>query len=383
QIHPDDLEEMDLKWQMAMLTMTARRFLKNTGRKLNLNGNDSVAFDKTKVECYNYHKRGHFTRALTKLQRKLDLAETKKEGIQLNVNKFENASKSLNMIIKCQIMDNYQKGLGYNVVPPPHTGLFPPPKSNLSYTGLEELFNEPKIEKSKDKSNDVEPESVRKGSDTLIIDDWVSDDEEEKVEKKEVKPSINWINFVKATTDNNPREKVKNDEQPKQNTHRKRALTVNAAKPINVVHLKRIMNAVNQELYFSKRPHSFVQRPNQNLTVLKTIYANKKVKTVWVKKVNIAKPEAAVNAAKAKPKHKVVKGKGGNAIKDSACWGNPREHLQDKGVIDSGCSMNMTGNMSFLTYYKEINGGYVAFRGNPKRGKITGKGKIKTGKLDF
>nr|GFA57242.1 ribonuclease H-like domain-containing protein [Tanacetum cinerariifolium] len=62
QNHPDDLEEMDLKWQMAMLTMRARRFLKNTKRKLNLNGNDSVAFDKTKVECYNCHKRGHFIR---------------------------------------------------------------------------------------------------------------------------------------------------------------------------------------------------------------------------------------------------------------------------------------------------------------------------------
>ncbi|GJW90448.1 ribonuclease H-like domain-containing protein [Tanacetum coccineum] len=62
QIHPDDLEEMDLKWQMAMLTMRARRFLKNTGRKLHLNENDSVAFDKTKVECYNCHKKGHFAR---------------------------------------------------------------------------------------------------------------------------------------------------------------------------------------------------------------------------------------------------------------------------------------------------------------------------------
>ncbi|GJX65648.1 hypothetical protein Tco_0299991 [Tanacetum coccineum] len=38
QIHPDDLEEMDLRWQMAMLTMRARRFLKNTGRKLSVNG---------------------------------------------------------------------------------------------------------------------------------------------------------------------------------------------------------------------------------------------------------------------------------------------------------------------------------------------------------
>ncbi|GKD03955.1 hypothetical protein Tco_1178929, partial [Tanacetum coccineum] len=61
-IHLNDLEEMDLRWQMAMLTMRARRFLKNTGRKLTINGNESVGFDKSKVECYNYHKRGHFAR---------------------------------------------------------------------------------------------------------------------------------------------------------------------------------------------------------------------------------------------------------------------------------------------------------------------------------
>ncbi|GJX81677.1 hypothetical protein Tco_0331158, partial [Tanacetum coccineum] len=44
----------------------------------------------------------------------------------------------------------------------------------------------------------------------------------------------------------------------------------------------------------------------------------------------------------------------------------------DQGVIDSGCSRHMTGNMSYLTDYEEIDGGYVAFGGNPKRGKITG-----------
>ncbi|GKA59284.1 hypothetical protein Tco_0758597 [Tanacetum coccineum] len=62
QIHPDDLEEMDLRWQMAMLTIRARRFLKNTGKKLTINGNESVGFDKSKVESYNCHKRGHFAR---------------------------------------------------------------------------------------------------------------------------------------------------------------------------------------------------------------------------------------------------------------------------------------------------------------------------------
>ncbi|GKF01397.1 retrovirus-related pol polyprotein from transposon TNT 1-94, partial [Tanacetum coccineum] len=53
---------MDLRWQIAMLTIRARRFLKNTGRKLRVNGNKTIGFDKSKVECYNYHKRGHFTR---------------------------------------------------------------------------------------------------------------------------------------------------------------------------------------------------------------------------------------------------------------------------------------------------------------------------------
>nr|GFD19465.1 ribonuclease H-like domain-containing protein [Tanacetum cinerariifolium] len=55
----------------------------------------------------------------------------------------------------------------------------------------------------------------------------------------------------------------------------------------------------------------------------------------------------------------------------------------DKGVIDSGCSRHMTENMSYLSEFEELNGGYVTFGGNLKGGKISGKGKIRTGKLDF
>ncbi|GJX97219.1 ribonuclease H-like domain-containing protein [Tanacetum coccineum] len=62
QIHPDDIKEIDLRWQIAMLTMRARRFLKNIGRKLIINGNETIGFDKSKVECYNCHKRRHFAR---------------------------------------------------------------------------------------------------------------------------------------------------------------------------------------------------------------------------------------------------------------------------------------------------------------------------------
>ncbi|GKB79984.1 ribonuclease H-like domain-containing protein [Tanacetum coccineum] len=62
QIDTDDLEEIDLKWHVAMLTIRVKRFLKKTRRNLNFNGKETVGFDKTKVECYSCHRRGHFAR---------------------------------------------------------------------------------------------------------------------------------------------------------------------------------------------------------------------------------------------------------------------------------------------------------------------------------
>ncbi|GKC42309.1 ribonuclease H-like domain-containing protein, partial [Tanacetum coccineum] len=62
QIDHDNLEEMDLKWQVAMLSMRVKRFYKKTGRKLNFNSKEPVDLDKTKVECFNCHRRGHFAR---------------------------------------------------------------------------------------------------------------------------------------------------------------------------------------------------------------------------------------------------------------------------------------------------------------------------------
>nr|GEZ88902.1 ribonuclease H-like domain-containing protein [Tanacetum cinerariifolium] len=267
----------------------------------------------------------------------------------------ENASKSLNKIIECQIIDHYEKRLRYNAVPPPHIGLFPPLKYDLSYTVLEELFNEPKTEKSKDKSNDVEPESVRKGSDALIIEDWVLDDEEEKVEQKEVKPSINWINFVKATIDNNPKEKVKNDEQPKQNTHSKRGnqrnwnrmmshrlgsnwemfnkscyecgsfehLIRNYQHHQNKIKQQKVLKPMWNNSQRVNHKNHFNAKRNHVPQVALTVNAARPITAVHPKRimnVNTGKLKAAVNAAKAKTKHKAVKGKRGNAVKASACW---------------------------------------------------------------
>ncbi|GJT61736.1 ribonuclease H-like domain-containing protein [Tanacetum coccineum] len=89
-----------------------------------------------------------------------------------------------------------------------------------------------------------------------------------------------------------------------------------------------------------------------------------RVNTVSDKNINTARSKAVVNAARPKAVLNAVKGN----------QGNPQMDLQDQGVIDSGCSRHMTRNMSYLTDFEEINGGYISFGGNPKGGKITSRG---------
>ncbi|GJW27101.1 hypothetical protein Tco_0040912 [Tanacetum coccineum] len=86
------------------------------------------------------------------LRKKLEIVQKEKDDIQLNVDKFEHASKSVNKLIECQIVDNCKKGLGYenyNAVPPLYTGNFMSPTLDLSFIGLDEFVNKPVVENSK------------------------------------------------------------------------------------------------------------------------------------------------------------------------------------------------------------------------------------------
>ncbi|GJS47926.1 putative ribonuclease H-like domain-containing protein [Tanacetum coccineum] len=62
EIHEDDLETMDLKWQLSLLSMRAKRYFQRSRKKIFINANDTAGYDKSKVECFNYHKMGHFAR---------------------------------------------------------------------------------------------------------------------------------------------------------------------------------------------------------------------------------------------------------------------------------------------------------------------------------
>ncbi|GJZ25554.1 hypothetical protein Tco_0569807 [Tanacetum coccineum] len=121
-------KEMDLRWQMAMLTMTVRRLLKNTERKLTVTGNETIGFDKSKWRCYKCHMEG-----------------TAHEGPNYALMAFSSSS----------------------------------PDSEVIRT--DEFVNEPVVENCKAMSREEEPKVVRKYDDAPSIEEWVSDDEEKDV----------------------------------------------------------------------------------------------------------------------------------------------------------------------------------------------------------
>ncbi|GJW74689.1 putative reverse transcriptase domain-containing protein [Tanacetum coccineum] len=144
------------------------------------------------------------------------------------------------------------------------------------------------------------------------------------------------------------------------------AASINIARPVNTTAPKSKVNDALPKTYSYFKVHSPVRTFNQK-SAAKTNNINEKVKIARVNNVTTVGPKAVVSTAEGKREN----------------VGNPQYALQDQGIFDSGCSRHMTGNKSYLTDYQDIDGGFVAFAGSPKGGKITGKGKIRTGKLDF
>ncbi|GJZ39462.1 putative ribonuclease H-like domain-containing protein [Tanacetum coccineum] len=163
-------------------------------------------------------------------------------------------------------------------------------------------------------------------------------------------------------------------------------VSLNTARQVNTAHPKITVNSARPMTNLSKLAHLTVKWLIQKNTTFKNSNFNQRVNIVKDKNVNTVRPKAVVNAARPKAVVNAVKGNNVNAVKASACWGwKPKTKVldYDQGVIDSGCSRHMTWNMSYLTDYEAIDGGYVDFGGNPKGGKITGKGTINIGNLDF
>ncbi|GJZ31267.1 putative ribonuclease H-like domain-containing protein, partial [Tanacetum coccineum] len=346
--------------------------------------------------------------ALIELRKKFEKAEKERDDLKHTLE---------NQVFDSQVKDRYKTGEGYHVVPPPYTGNFMPPKPNLvlddkdEYVFSKSATSVPLAATSEVKTSESKPKSVSEP----LIEDWISDSENEneiEFKSRQRKPSNAKVKFVKSNEHvKSPRESVKKVENykqaeyPRKNSQSPRAvlmksglkilntarqnssratISVNTARPINTAYLRPIVNSARTTSNVFNRAHSHVRRPFNKYTTNKNIN--------FIEKVNIVRENVTTVGTKAVVNDN--KGNEANAVKASAYWvwrpkqkvldyGNPQLELQEKGVIDSGCSRHMIGNKSYLSDYEEIDGGFVAFGGNSKGGKTTRKGKIRIGKLDF
>nr|GEX42351.1 hypothetical protein [Tanacetum cinerariifolium] len=479
QIDVDDLEKMDLRWQMAMLTMRSRRFLQKTSKNFGDNGPTYMGFDMSKVECYNYHQKGHFARkcwspkdsrrngvaepqrrtvsvetstsnalvsqcdgvgsydwsyqveeepanfslmacskayaqlhsqydkltddfrksqfdvisyqiglesiearllvykqneyvfednikllnidvqlrdtALVTLRQKLEKAEQERDDLKLKLEKFQTSSKNLTELLAksdCEslppssLTDRLQPSGGYHVVPPLTTGTFMPTKLDLvfhtapiavktdhsAFTPLEKSIPAATPKPTSPKSNSSGKRRNRKSC------------------------------FVCKSVDHLIKDydyHAKKIDQPSPRNYAHRVLT--QSKPVSII-VVRPVNAVVPKMMVT-RPRFAHPIINKSKSPIRRHITRSQSPTTSNSPPRFTAVQASVVSAAQGMQRK---------------WGNLQYALKDKGVIDSGCSRHMTGNMSYLSEFEELNGGYVAFGGNPKGGKIYGKGKIKT-----
>ncbi|GKA32272.1 retrovirus-related pol polyprotein from transposon TNT 1-94 [Tanacetum coccineum] len=173
QIHKDDLEAIDLKLQLSLLRMRAKRecraprnkegqFRNQDNTRKHGNNEDTSSKAMLAIDCVGFD---WSDMAEEQVQTNMALmafsdSEQEKEGIEFKIEKFDKASKDLDKLLGSQITDKSKKGLGYSVVPPPHPLIYNRPKKlDLSYSGLDE-FKEPEFkpygyEDSKQESNIV------------------------------------------------------------------------------------------------------------------------------------------------------------------------------------------------------------------------------------
>nr|GEU42487.1 hypothetical protein [Tanacetum cinerariifolium] len=326
-------------------------------------------------------------KALVELRHKFEKAKQERDELKLKLEKFQTSSKNLNKLLACQIFDKtglgynnqvfnnimfdcdelitsvsdvsmptslvhdrYQSGEGYHVVPPPYTGTFMPSKPDLVF------HDAPTANETVPIVLNVEPSTIMPNKDLSQTS-------------------------VKLVEHPIPAEHLRKD-IPKTTGHRhswnRKACFVCKSLTYLIKEYDYYEKKMVQKLarnYAMQRNHQHYARmkhshPNTHVVPTTVLTRSRLVPLTTARPITTVVPQTKVKHQRP-AKHVVNKVNAVEGVKGN--W----HALKDKGVIDIGYSRHMTGNLSYLSDFEEINRGYVAFGGNPKGGKITVKRKIR------
>nr|GEX40539.1 uncharacterized mitochondrial protein AtMg00810-like [Tanacetum cinerariifolium] len=417
QIDADDLEEMDLKCQMAMLTMRARRSPRDTRKKdtqrrtvpVETSTSNALVSQCDGVGSYDWSFQADEEPTNYALMAFTSSSSSSSSGYDnqvFNSQVFDcdelNSSESDDSVPISPVNDRYKIGEGYHAVPPPYNGTFMPRKPDLVFNDAISA-SEPVPTMTSDSKDEFEPESMSNQKETSFVPPHEhvktprafvktvkhltkAENLKEDIPKsrghkhswtrkacfvckslnhlikdcdfyeKQMVQKLMWNHAMRVNHHNSAR-----ITHPHSNRHivpttvltRSRLVPLNAARPVTTVVPQPIVKSPKPVKHVVTKAHSLIKRPINHGPTPKNSNFHQKVTTVKAKKVN------------------AVQGTKGNWVWKPK-W-QSTSSLKKKGVIDSGCSRHMTGNISYLSDFEEINGGYVKFGGNPKGGKITCK----------
>nr|GEX89007.1 hypothetical protein [Tanacetum cinerariifolium] len=314
QVDEFDLEEMDLKWQMAMISRKLKKFYKKTGRKLHFDAKEPVGFDKRKVKCFNFHNTGHFA------------IECKSKWNQ------ENGLKRFFIKVEAEMQETLDTS---------NSGLDTEVSSCLkvckeSFAKRKKLYDEQREQ--------LEAEKEKKELKTKLENFQSSS----KGLSKLLSSQMNAKDKSGLSTSSDVKDSPVNDRIVK-------------VRGMPAVPPPMTGNYMHPKSNFGINKSKFTYGPKQSTT-----------SKFDAKTSDLDSCESSSSEETLKTVPKPIESK----PKD-----NPHQTLNGKVIVNSGCSRHMTGNKAYLVDYKDFNGGPVAFGGS--KGQIIGKGKIKTGELDF
>ncbi|GJY65353.1 putative ribonuclease H-like domain-containing protein [Tanacetum coccineum] len=381
------------------------------------------------------------------LRSELEKVKQEKDGIEFKITKFDKSAKDLDEMLESRRSDKNKQGLGFNVVAPPHPLTYNrPTKLDLSYSGLDE-FKEPEINglgprefgleptivcnKESDNSEENTDDSLEKGqvcdNETSSVESPLKFDKDWKEKffypanhvvsvksKNKEKPVKKTVRYAEMYRSPSPRGNQRNWNGQKSNQlgdefvkHNKACFNCGSFEhmklnyPYNKEEFqqrKRVVsgnnyNRVDYDYYAKSNTHRhmiprgvLLRNGQKPLNTVRPIYTAHPKQTVYS-----ARQQHRVNTPR--PYVNTVRANGFNDVKPSACWvwrptkpngaslDNPQ--LNDKGLVDSGCSRHMTGNIAYILNFKEFDGGNFTFGGGAIGGRISSKGTLKTDNLDF